>query len=74
MPFIPLLGAEIVNAAVARSVVGEVAVIVPPVFVAVPLTAMYLPICEAVIVKVVFVAPTISTQVERSLAEVHATH
>ena len=74
VPLIPVFGAVIVKAAVTRSVVGEVEVIVPPTFVAVPLTAMYLPICEEVNVKVVFVAPAISTQVERSLADVHATH
>ena len=74
VPFIPVLGAAIVNAAVARSVVGEISVIDPPVFVAVPFTAMYLPICVEVIVKVVLVAPAISTQVEESLAEEHATH
>ena len=43
MPLIPLLGAEIESAAVARSVNGESSVTEPAVFVAVAFTARYLP-------------------------------
>lgn len=46
----------------------------PPVFVAVPLVITYLPIWAEVKVNVVELAPAISTHVEVSLAEVHATH
>jgi hypothetical protein len=74
VPLIPLLGATIVKAAVAKSVVGEISVIEPPVLVAVPLTAMYFPTCADVKVNVVFVAPAISVQVEGSVSKVQATH
>jgi hypothetical protein len=74
VPLIPLLGAAIVKAAVAKSVVGEISVIEPPVLVAVPLTAMYFPTCADVKVNVVFVAPAISVQVEGSVSKVQATH
>jgi hypothetical protein len=74
VPFIPLLGATIVKAAVAKSVVGEISVIEPPVFVAVPLTAMNLPIWADVKVNVVLVAPDMSVHVEASVAKVQATH
>jgi hypothetical protein len=71
---IPLLGAAIVKAAVAKSVTGDISVIEPPVLVAVPLTAMYLPTCAEVKVNVVFVAPAISVHVEASVSKVQATH
>ena len=74
MPLIPLLGAEIVKAAMTKSVGGENSVIDPPVLVAVPLTITYLPTCAEVSVKVELVAPAISTQVVVSLADVQATH
>jgi hypothetical protein len=74
VPLIPLLGAAIVKAAVAKSVVGEISVIEPPVFVAVPLTAMYLPTWADVKVNVVFVAPAISVHVEGSVSKVQAAH
>ena len=48
--------------------------IVPPVLVAVPLTAIYFPTCAEVKVNVVFVAPAISVQVEESVSKVQATH
>jgi hypothetical protein len=71
---IPLLGAAIARASVAKSVVSEISVIVPPVLLAVPLTAIYFPTCAEVTVNVVFVAPAISVQVEGSVSKVHATH
>ena len=74
VPLIPPLGATIVRAAVAKSVVGEISVIEPPVFVAVPLTAMYLPTCAEVKINVVLVAPAISVHVEESVSKVQATH
>jgi hypothetical protein len=74
VPLIPLLGAAIVKAAVAKSVVGEISVIEPPVFVAVPLTAMYLPTWADAKVNVVLVAPDMSVHVEASVAKVQATH
>ena len=74
VPLIPLLGAAIVKASVAKSVVGEISVIVPPVLLAVPLTAIYFPACAEVKVNVVFVAPAISVQVEESVSKVQATH
>jgi hypothetical protein len=74
VPFIPLLGAAIVKAAVAKSVVGEISVIEPPVFVAVPLTAMYFPTWAEVKVNVVLVAPDMSVHVEASVSKVQATH
>jgi hypothetical protein len=74
VPLIPLLGAVIVKAAVAKSVVGEISVIDPPELVAVPLTAMYLSTWADVKVNVVLVAPDMSVHVEASVAKVHATH
>jgi hypothetical protein len=49
-------------------------VIEPPVLVAVPLTAMYLPTWAEVKVNVVLVAPDMSVHVEASVAKVQATH
>ena len=60
--------------AVAKSVTGEISVIEPPVLVAVPLTAMYLPTWADVKVNVVLVAPEISVHVEGSVSKVQATH
>jgi hypothetical protein len=74
VPLIPLLGAVIVKAAVAKSVVGEISVIDPPELVAVPLTAMYFPTWAESKVNVVFVAPDMSVHVEESVSKVHATH
>lgn len=74
VPFIPLLGAATVSAVVAKLVTGEISVIEPPVLVAVPLTAMYLPTWAEVKVNVVLVAPAISVHVEASVSKVHATH
>jgi hypothetical protein len=74
VPLIPLLGAAIVRAVVARSVTGDISVIEPPVFVAVPLTAIYFPTCVEVKVNVVLVAPAISVHEEGSVSKVHATH
>jgi hypothetical protein len=71
---IPLLGAVIVKAAVAKSVVGEISEIDPPELVAVPLTAMYFPTWAESKVNVVFVAPDMSVHVEASVSKVHATH
>jgi hypothetical protein len=71
---IPIFGAAIVNGAVAKSVVGEISVIEPPVLVAVPLTAIYFPTCAEVKVNVVLVAPAISVHVEASVSKVQATH
>jgi hypothetical protein len=71
---IPLFGAAIVKASVAKSVVGEISVIVPPVLLAVPLTAIYFPTCAEVTVNVVFVAPAMSVHVEESVSKVQATH
>jgi hypothetical protein len=71
---IPLLGAAIVKAAVAKSVVGEISVIEPPVLLAVPLTAMYFPTWAEVKVNVVLVAPDMSVHVEASVSKVQATH
>jgi hypothetical protein len=74
VPLIPLLGAAIVKGSVAKSVVGEISVIVPPVLVAVPLTAICFPTCADVKVNVVFVAPAISVHVEGSVSKVQAAH
>jgi hypothetical protein len=74
VPLIPLLGAAIDKASVAKSVVGEISVIVPPVLVAVALTAIYFPTCAEVKVNVVLVAPAISVHDEESVSKVQATH
>ena len=74
VPLIALLGAVIVSAAVAKLVTGEISVTESAVFVAVALTAIYLPIWADVKVNVELVAFAISTHVDSSVADVHATH
>ena len=74
VPLIALFGAVIVRAAVAKLVTGEISVTESAVFVAVALTAIYLPIWADVKVNVELVAFAISTHVDSSVADVHATH
>ena len=74
VPLIALFGAVIVSAAVAKLVTGEISVTESAVFVAVALTAIYLPIWADVKVNVELVAFAISTHVDSSVADVHATH
>ena len=74
VPLIALLGAVIVSAAVAKLVTGEISVTESAVFVAVALTAIYLPIWADVKVNVELVALAMSTHVDSSVADVHATH